>query len=110
MINKKSVLFAFIIFSFLSIFSCTVEKENVSPLLPYKLEAETIKVAILPFENQTAYPDAADIMRETFYGVFSSESFQDMELSKIDDLLAEKGIFTGEDVAKAGYDKLYKIT
>ena len=109
-IFKRKVLF-FILLSLSVFLSCSeIRKEKVSPLAGYESSKKNIKTAIMPFENFTLYPDAGKMLRSTFYSAFSTEDFEDIELSRIDDVLDENGIFTGEDARKAGYDKLQKIT
>jgi len=55
-------------------------------------------VAILPFENFTNNPDAALVVRRSFYGQFAPKSFIDMEISKIDSVLKENFIETASDL------------
>lgn len=109
-IFKRRILF-FVLF-FLSVFvSCSgIKTEKISPLAEYKSSIKNIRTAIMPFENLTLYPDAGEMLRNTFYGVFSIEPFADIELSDIDESLDENGIFTAEDARKAGYGKIREIT
>ena len=70
--------------------------------LPYK-------VAILPFSNQTANPEAAVMVRKMFYNFFSSLNYLDLEPSFVDDNLAKKDLYSkiasGEIISarKLGY-------
>ena len=56
-----------------------VEEEQ----LPYK-------VAILPFANKTANPEAGKIVRKMFYNFFGSLNYLDMEPSLIDAKLTKQ--------------------
>ena len=57
-------------------------------------------VAILPFENLTKNPDAALVVRRSFYGQFAPKSFIDMEMSKIDSVLEKNHIKIASDLRK----------
>jgi hypothetical protein len=46
-----------------------------------------LKVAVLPFANQTANPDAGPIVRKMFYNFFSSMNYLDLEPSMVDSKL-----------------------
>lgn len=54
--------------------------------LPYK-------VAILPFANKTANPEAGSIVRKMFYNFFSSLNYQDLEPYVIDENLKANGLY-----------------
>ncbi len=58
------------------------------------------RVAVLPFANRTPDPTAQDVVRKVFYNFLSSLNYQDVELSTVDQVLAEKklyGLGIGED-------------
>ena len=64
-------------------------------------------VAILPFTNQTAMPELGPMVREGLYGHFSHRRFQDVELSRVDQVLAEdqdlaRDAFTPERLQRLG--------
>jgi len=61
----------------------TVSKEQQ---LPYK-------VAILPFVNKTANPEAGPIVRKMFYNFFSSLNYLDLEPFVIDDNLKRNNLY-----------------
>jgi hypothetical protein len=75
------------------------------PPAPAVLEEDQLptKIAILPFDNQTANPEAGDLVRKMFYNFFSSLNYLDLEPYVIDDnlkinhLYAE--IIAGEDIS-----------
>lgn len=46
------------------------------------------KVALLPFENRTANPDAAVVLRRMFFNFFSSLNYADIEPAAVDATLA----------------------
>ncbi|MGD9210993.1 MAG: hypothetical protein PVI90_09450, partial [Desulfobacteraceae bacterium] len=68
-------------------------------------EHQPLSVAILPFDNQTKEPDAAKLLRRLFYNNFSSLSYQDIELSKIEKVLSQvdpANIFDASDATQIG--------
>jgi len=89
--------------------SCTTGKKTVSPLLPYCSGGQQVKMAILPFENYSSHPDAADMIRNNFYKALSTSKFEDIELWKIDSILDSKGIFTSDDIKKLTPQELGKM-
>lgn len=66
-------------------------------------------VAVLPFVNLSEKKEAVDVMRRGFYNHFSSLPFQDMELHKIDDLLARAGLSDPDVICKKTPQELGKI-
>jgi hypothetical protein len=58
------------------------------------------KVAVLPFENRTANPDAATVLRRMFFNFFSSLNYADVEPAAVDATL-EAGRMA-EDPAAVG--------
>ena len=68
---------------------------------------QPLSVAILPFDNQTKEPEAAQLLRRLFYNNFSSLAYQDIELSKVDVGLTNfdpTGAFESADITKIGQD------
>ena len=61
------------------------------------------KIAILPFVNKTANPDAGSLVRRMFYNFFSSLNYQDLEPYVIDDNLKTNDLYTeitaGENIS-----------
>ncbi|MCK4389870.1 MAG: DUF799 family lipoprotein [Desulfobacterales bacterium] len=51
-------------------------------------------IAILPFENLTDKKEAFEIVRKTFYNQFSFKTFHDVELHRIDTVLASKDLLS----------------
>jgi hypothetical protein len=76
---------------------------------PYMQDHIPKSVAVLPFVNLSEKKEAVDVMRRGFYNHFSSLPFQDMELYKIDDLLAKAGLTDPEAVSKTSPQELGKI-
>ena len=60
-------------------------------------------IAILPFANKTANPDAGSLVRKMFYNFFSSLNYQDLEPYVIDDNLKTNDLYTeitaGENIS-----------
>ena len=52
-----------------------------------------VKIAILPFENQTNNEKAGSIVRNSFYSQFASKKYRDVELFEIDELLDENDLY-----------------
>lgn len=68
------------------------------------------KVAILPFVNKTANPEAAKAVRKMFCNFFSSLNYLDIEPSQVDSLLKEAGLYnkvsSGEEVSLEELNRL----
>ncbi len=75
------------------------------PPAPAVLEEDRLptKIAILPFNNQTANPEAGDLVRKMFYNFFSSLNYRDLEPFVIDDNLKINHLYAeiaaGEDIS-----------
>lgn len=75
------------------------------PPVPDVIEEDQLphKVAILPFVNATANPEAAVIVRKMFYNFFSSLNYRDLETALIDSELKRKKLYkkivSGENVS-----------
>ena len=59
---------------------------------PYMKDHVPLSVAVLPFVDLSGSKEGATAMRLGFYNHFSSLPFKDMELYKVDDLLAKSGL------------------
>ena len=76
-----------------------------SPPAPAVLEEDQLptKIAILPFENKTANPEAGSLVRKMFYNFFSSLNYRDLEPYVIDDNLKINHLYAritaGEDIS-----------
>ena len=61
------------------------------------------KVAILPFANKTANPEAGSLVRKMFYNFFSSLNYRDLEPYVIDDNLKQNRLYAkitaGENIS-----------
>ena len=72
---------------------------------PAVLEEDQLptKIAILPFANKTANPEAGSLVRKMFYNSFSSLNYRDLEPYVIDDNLKINhlyaGVTTGENIS-----------
>ena len=76
---------------------------------PYMKDHVPKSVAVLPFINLSDKKEAVDVMRRGFYNHFSSLPFQDLELYKIDDLLARAGLTDPDVISKKSPQELGKI-
>lgn len=74
--------------------SCAFRILEPSPA-PTVLEEEKLpyKVAILPFANKTANPEAGTIVRKMFYNFFSSLNYRDLEPFVIDENLKANHLY-----------------
>lgn len=74
--------------------SCALRVLEKAPA-PTVLEGEKLpyKVAILPFANKTANPEAGMIVRKMFYNFFSSLNYQDLEPFVIDENLKANQLY-----------------
>ncbi|MEE4262533.1 MAG: GNA1162 family protein [Desulfobacteraceae bacterium] len=75
--------------------SCALRVLEKAPA-PTVLEEEKLpyKVAILPFANKTANPEAGMIVRKMFYNFFSSLNYQDLEPFVIDENLKANQLYS----------------
>jgi len=75
-------------------FSCALRMLESAPA-PVVNEEEKLpyKVAILPFVNQTANPEAGTILRKMFYNFFGSLNYQDLEPYVIDENLKANQLY-----------------
>ncbi|MBN2124421.1 MAG: DUF799 family lipoprotein [Deltaproteobacteria bacterium] len=66
--------------------SCTQFPSQTQPeaLSPALRGGGPVRVAVLPFQNETTEPDLETLMRMSFYNHFSSKSYRDIELSQVD--------------------------
>ncbi|PKN06601.1 MAG: hypothetical protein CVU72_03670, partial [Deltaproteobacteria bacterium HGW-Deltaproteobacteria-7] len=66
-------------------------------------------VAVLPFTDLSDSKEGGKAMRRGFYNHFSSLPFKDMELYKVDDLLAKAGLTDPDVIRKTPPQKLGEI-
>jgi hypothetical protein len=66
-------------------------------------------VAVLPFVNLSGKEEAVDILRRGFYNHFSSLPFADMELYRVDELLARAGLTDPDLISKTTPQELGRI-
>ena len=80
--------------------SCAVLEEIKIPTIPREASSEARQpvelptiIAVMPFANDTQQKNAAERLRKSFYNVFSSAPYVDIELSTIDEgiLTLERG-------------------
>ena len=69
----------------------------------FKEDQLPAKIAILPFANKTANPEAGSLVRKMFYNFFSSLNYQDLEPYVIDDNLKTNDLYSeitaGENIS-----------
>jgi hypothetical protein len=84
--------------------SCMLRMLQPAPT-PAVLEEDQLptKIAILPFANKTANPEAGFLVRKMFYNFFSSLNYRDLEPYVIDDNLKINHLYTritsGENIS-----------
>ena len=76
---------------------------------PYMKKHVPLSTAVLPFVDLSGSKEGGNAMRRGFYNHFSSLPFKDMELYKVDDLLAKAGLTDAEAVRKTSPQKLGEI-
>ncbi|MDJ0723352.1 MAG: SPOR domain-containing protein [Desulfobacterales bacterium] len=81
-----------------------VTYQEMSQAAPQRLPHS---IAVLPFHNATERPDLAPLVRQGFYAHLSYKRFRDVELSVIDQVLAEHGLgadteWTAERIRRLG--------
>ncbi|HAR98115.1 MAG TPA: hypothetical protein DCS11_04300, partial [Syntrophus sp. (in: bacteria)] len=76
---------------------------------PYMQEHMPRTVAVLPFYDLSKSGKGFDAVRKGFYNHFSSIPYQDMELYKVDALLAKAGLTDPDTLYKTPYEELGKI-
>jgi hypothetical protein len=113
---KNSVITVFIIvFLTLGAASCAIKEMLLPGPEPVVKEEEQLphKVAIIPFVNQTANPEASSIVRKMFYNFFSSLNYLDLEPFVIDDNLKRNGLYqsiiSGEPISAARMGQLLGV-
>ncbi len=76
---------------------------------PYMKNHVPLSVAVLPFVDLSGSKEGATAMRLGFYNHFSSLPFKDMELYKVNDLLAKAGLTDPDAIRKTPPQKLGDI-
>jgi len=76
---------------------------------PYMQEHMPRTVAVLPFYDLSKSGKGFDAVRKGFYNHFSAVPYQDMELYKVDALLAKAGLTDPDILYKTPYEELGKI-
>jgi hypothetical protein len=81
--------------------SCMLRMLQPAPA-PAVLEEDHLptKIAILPFANKTANPEAGSLVRKMFYNFFSSLNYQDLEPYVIDNNLKINHLYAGITAGK----------
>ena len=67
------------------------DKIDQVDMLPDIQKRLPLRVAILPFENISDAPQAAELVRRSFFNQFSSKKFKDVELYQVNERLRQKG-------------------
>jgi parallel beta-helix repeat protein len=68
-----------------------------------------VTVAILPFENRTKSLDAQDRVRKSFFNQFSSKKYNDIELHRINVILAREQILDNKGFINTPRDHLGRL-
>jgi len=68
-----------------------------------------LTVAVLPFENRTNDPGAAELVRKSFFNQFASKRYRDIELHEIDAALARDGLLEDKGIASASPEQLGRL-
>ncbi|MDP3096862.1 MAG: hypothetical protein Q8M86_02840, partial [Syntrophales bacterium] len=76
---------------------------------PYMEKNRPLTVAVLPFWDQSKSKLGFEPVRRGFYNHFSSLPFKDMEITKINDLLAKADLTDPEQINKTSPQKLGEI-
>lgn len=66
-----------------TLYACSLMSKPDVNAPPSKMDLPR-KVAVLPFENRTANPDAATVLRRMFFNFFSSLNYADIEPAAVD--------------------------
>lgn len=119
--NFKLLLFL-LVPVFLVLQSCTVATQNtiITPEItnlfegeykvdPYMKDHIPRSVAVLPFVDPSKSKEGVDVVRRGFYNHFSSLPFTDMEIHRIDSLLARAGLTDAEAIRKTSPQELGRI-
>ena len=86
-----------------------------SPPAPAVYEEDQLptKIAILPFVNKTANPEAGSLVRKMFYNFFSSLNYRDIEPFVIDDSLETNQLYAriiaGENISAQKLGRLLGV-
>lgn len=89
------------------VFGCSTIEKRVSD--DFELENAPVRVAILPFDLDTLNDEdqeIAAIFRRIFYGHFSYLGYIDIDIDKIDQILADNMLTSTEDIYLHSYDYL----
>jgi hypothetical protein len=102
--------------------SCLVATQNtiISPEItslfegeykvdPYMKDHIPKSIAVLPFVDLSKSKEGFDVIRRGFYNHFSSLPYTDMEIYKIDSLLAKAGLTDAEAIRKTSPQELGRI-
>ena len=63
-------------------------------------------VAVLPFTNQSNAPETTELARSFFYNALASKSYTDIELSRVDAILAQLALEEGKNPLELSADFL----
>src|SRR3990170_4515891 len=76
---------------------------------PYMEEHQPVTVAVLPFLDQSRSKEGSVAVRKGFYNHFSSLPFQNMQMQRVDNLLAKANLADTEVLYKTKPQELGKI-
>jgi len=95
--GKNVLIITLLVFSFSAGSTSCMFRMLQPPPTPEVLEEDQLptKIAILPFANKTANPEAGSLVRKMFYNFFSSLNYRDLEPYVIDDNLKTNHLYAG---------------
>ena len=120
LLRKFTLLLMFLML--LSIQSCVLATKNTAIVTqieslfqgtykvdPYMEEHRPVTVAVLPFRDQSRSKEGSVSVRKGFYNHFSSLPFQNMQMQRVDNLLAKANLADTEVLYKTAPQELGKI-
>ncbi len=76
---------------------------------PYMEGNKPRTVAVLPFIDKSGSTEGRREVRKGFYNHFSSLPFKDVELYRVDRLLAKAGLTDTDEISKINFDKMKRV-
>ena len=112
---KNALIEVLLVLFILTVSTSCMLRMLQSPPAPAVYEGDQLptKIAILPFVNKTANPEAGSLVRKMFYNFFSSLNYRDLEPFVIDDSLQTNHLYAriiiGEDISLQKLGKLLGV-
>ena len=69
-------------------------------------ENPPVKLAVLPFVNETSSEDAPELARTFFYNALAGQNYEDIEMSKVDEVISSLAVETGTNPLEINPDVL----